>query len=226
MNNFYNNYISGNSLENNLLYLIAMILKEEIEQMKELPGLNNFLENSLSALLLKEMINYPDIQLYFRTIIFETVEKMEKDFSWAKMNFNMTQISHDIKKFIKEEDKKTSKKNRKSVEELCKKYINLILNERSINIIDTEDEDKIRKGIDLDNDFLENTISIKKAELENLVKTAENKNQKDLQFLYLSLIENMKVKNSPNLYENKFLEPFTLDKEINLNFLLIPNLKH
>ena len=220
MNNFYNNYISGNSLENNLLYLIAMILKEEIEQMKELPGLNNFLENSLSALLLKEMINYPDIQLYFRTIIFETVEKMEKDFSWAKMNFNMTQISHDLKKFIKEEDKKTSKKNRKSVEELCKKYINLILNERSINIIDTEDEDKIRKGIDLDNDFLENTISIKKAELENLVKTAENKNQKDLQFLYLSLIENMKVKNSPNLYENKFLEPFTLDKEINLNFLL------
>ena len=123
MNNFFNNYMSGNNLENNLLYLIAMILKEEIEQMKDLPGLNNFLENSLSSLLLKEMINFPDIQLYFRTIIFETVEKMEKDFSWAKMNFNMAQISHDLKKFIKEEDKKSSKKKKKTLKNYAKSLL-------------------------------------------------------------------------------------------------------
>ena len=220
MNNFFNNYMSGNNLENNLLYLIAMILKEEIEQMKDLPGLNNFLENSLSSLLLKEMINFPDIQLYFRTIIFETVEKMEKDFSWAKMNFNMAQISHDLKKFIKEEDKKSSKKKKKNVEELCKKFINTIINERSINIIENEDDDKISNGIDLDNDFLDNTISIKKEDLENLAKSAESQNKKDYKYLILSLLENMKVKKDPTLYENSFLEPFTKDKEINLNFLL------
>ena len=46
MNNFFNNYMSDSKLENNLLYIIAMMIKEEINSFTELPPINVFLEKS------------------------------------------------------------------------------------------------------------------------------------------------------------------------------------
>lgn len=114
MNNFYNNFISENSIENNLLYVIAMILKEEIDNMKEIPQINTFLENSKASFLLKEMINFPDVQLYFKKIILQMFEKMENNYSWKKMEFDLSLIHQDMKEFIENENKKSSKKNKKN----------------------------------------------------------------------------------------------------------------
>ena len=78
MNNFYCNYLSGNYIENNLLYIITMMLKEEINGLKSIDQVNDvFLENSKCALLLEQLRRMPDIQIYFKNIILKTVEKME-----------------------------------------------------------------------------------------------------------------------------------------------------
>ena len=41
-------------LENNLLYIIAMLIKEEINSFTELPPINVFLEKSKASFFLKE----------------------------------------------------------------------------------------------------------------------------------------------------------------------------
>ena len=222
MNNFYNNFISENSIENNLLYVIAMILKEEIDNMKEIPQINTFLENSKASFLLKEMINFPDVQLYFKKIILQMFEKMENNYSWKKMEFDLSLIHKDMKEFIENENKKSSKKNKKTIDEICNKFINTKLSEQCMNNIEEIDlaERKSKKLVDLDDAFLENTTNLKKEEIEECIKKAETNNNPDLKSYYTALLDNINSKKSDNLYFNVILEKFTSDKDINLNYLL------
>ena len=130
-------------------------------------------------LLLKEMINFPDIQLYFNKIIFKTIEKMENNFSWKKMDFNMSHFCLDLKNYIKEQQKSNKKEN-KTVEELCKKYIKIKLIEQSMNSQDNEiyieNKKKKTKGIDLDEHFLKYTGKIQK--IKEIIKKAKEKEKK------------------------------------------------
>ena len=90
MNNFYCNYLSGNYIENNLLYIITMMLKDEINGLKFRDQVNDvFLENSKCALLLEQLRRMPDIQIYFKNIILKTVEKMENKISDKEISLNI-----------------------------------------------------------------------------------------------------------------------------------------
>ena len=156
VNNFFNNFLSENSLENNLLYIITMMLKDEIDNMKDISLVDAFLENSKVSFLLKEMINFPEIQSYFKKIIFQMIEKMEDNYSWKKVNFNMSQTYSELKNFVLEENSKASKKNKKSIEEICKNFINMKLNENKMNTIEENEylnEKNIKQGIDLEASF-------------------------------------------------------------------------
>ena len=221
MNNFFDNYLNGNSLENNLLYIITMMLKEEIDNLKEIPQYNNFLDNSKASLFLEKMINFPDVQLYFKKIIFHMVESMENNYSWKNMNFSFSKIYHNIKKFMEEENKKFSKKNKKTAEEICYKYIKMKLNEQCINTFDNDEysDEYKKKRLDLDASFTENITNITKNELEELIKISENSKNFDFRNYYLYLYNTMEKK-SAQLYSNVILEKFTSDKEININNIL------
>ena len=221
MNNFFDNYLNGNSLENNLLYIITMMLKEEIDNLKDIPQYNNFLDNSKASLFLEKMINFPDVQLYFKKIIFHMVESMENNYSWKKMNFSFSKIYHNIKKFMEEENKKFSKKNKKTAEEICYKYIKMKLNEQCINTFDNDEysDEYKKKRLDLDASFTENITNITKNELEELIKISENSKNFDFRNYYLYLYNTMEKK-SAQLYSNVILEKFTSDKEININNIL------
>ena len=223
VNNFFTNFMSGNSLENNLLFVITMMLKEEIDQIKDIYDIDNIFKDSKVMLLLKEMINFPDIQLYFNKIIFKTIEKMENNFSWKKMDFNMSHFCLDLKNYIKEQQKSNKKEN-KTVEELCKKYIKIKLIEQSMNSQDNEiyieNKKKKTKGIDLDEHFLKYTGKIQKIHLDNLAKEAEKYNKIELKKFFLYLSDNIIKQKNSELYSNKFLEGFVGDKLINFNYLL------
>ena len=124
VNNFYSNKLSSNYLENNLLYVFAMMFKDEIEQLESLNDIPFFFENSRSSVLLEKMIHMPDIQMYFRKILFQMIEKIENVSSSKKINFNMDIIMQDVKNYIESEKKRLGKKNKKTNEELTIKYIN------------------------------------------------------------------------------------------------------
>ena len=78
MNNFYQNLLSPKNLENNLLYVIFILLKNEINNLSTYKDLNNFLENSPCGLLLRHFIKIKDINIYFKNILHDIIEKIEK----------------------------------------------------------------------------------------------------------------------------------------------------
>ena len=60
-NNFYQNIISPHTVEDNLLYAITVMLKEEINRINSMEELNNFLNKTPCGYLLGEFRNKSDI---------------------------------------------------------------------------------------------------------------------------------------------------------------------
>ena len=76
-NNFYCNYLSGNYMENNLLYVITMMLKDGIDKLENINQVDTFLDNTKCGYLLEELQNMPDIQIYFKNVIIKAIEKLK-----------------------------------------------------------------------------------------------------------------------------------------------------
>ena len=88
VDNFYNNYLSGNYVENNLLYLFTLMLKDEIDILSDLEQVLCFLDNSRCGILLEQLIKKIDVQIYFKKMIIGTVARIE-NCSSRKINFNV-----------------------------------------------------------------------------------------------------------------------------------------
>ena len=228
VNNFYCNDVNNNNMENNLLYVIAMVLKEEIDLLKDINDVDKFLKNSKASFLLREMIKVPDIQQYFKKLIYRTIEKIESNGSSKKFNFNLTSIYVDIKKYI-EAELRSSKKRNKKVDEICLQYMKKKIIDQSMNTKNDEsdEEDEINRDSDLskkfelDATFLEYVPNLNKKDIEDLATDAEKKNINDLYQYYNSLIETItKNNNNLDIYSNYFLDVFAKEKEININYLL------
>ena len=96
MNYFYENILSSYYIEDNLMYLLTLLLKNEINKMKYCNYPDMFLdEHSICKYLLNELRKKSDIQGFFKTIIYEVVENLEIKYSENIIDF-------DINKKIKE----------------------------------------------------------------------------------------------------------------------------
>ena len=129
INNFYENVLSQNCIENNLLYIIALSLKEEINSLinKEKP--EPFLNKTYCGYMLEKLREKSDIQFYFKTVISEVIEKLKNKYSNEEFAFNPKKIEK-IKKsnFAKKNEKKQTNQNNKDhikplKEENLKKYL-------------------------------------------------------------------------------------------------------
>ena len=223
VNIFFPNKLSSDYMGNNLLYVITMLLKYEIEQLNSKSDISSFLEKSKSAILLDKMIKMPDIQMYFRKIFFQMIEKIENCCSSKKIIFNMDIIIKELKNYIELEKKRLGKKNKKTNEELILKYINSKILEKSMNIqeMDSEDENTndIKKIIYFEGRFNKCEKSIEKDELEKLKEEAEKNKKKILSEYYSQLIENIKQKKNEGLYHVNLLNNYN-DKDIDKKYLL------
>ena len=138
-NNFYQNIISPYTIEENLLYIITIVLKDEINKYNENALIyNNFLENDVTCALLNEFKKRENIKLYAKNIIFDVIQKIEYDDS----NFNIDDIFNlnlELKKdLINENDEEKIKLFDKNYfNNLTKEGLNIIINkEENKNIKD------------------------------------------------------------------------------------------
>ena len=237
VNNFYSNKLSSNYLENNLLYVFTMMFKDEIEQLESLSKIPDFFKIFRSSVLLEKMIHMPDIQMYFRKILFQMIEKIENVSSSKKINFNMDIIMQDVKNYIESEKKRLGKKNyiesekkrlgkknKKTNEELTIKYINSHILEQSMNIqnLDSQDVDlnELKQNISLDTKFNEYGKSIERSELEKLKEKADKNDKNILSQYYFNLIKNIKERNIEDLYHVNFFKKYSDDKDVDVKYLL------
>ena len=76
VNNFYENILSPNFIEENLIYVLTLLLHEEINSLLYVEQHSLFLDDTCSGCLLEELRKKKDIQTFFKNIITESIENL------------------------------------------------------------------------------------------------------------------------------------------------------
>ena len=119
-NNFYENIISSYYIEDNLMYVLTLLIKSEINNLTESKQFDKFLNQTVCGEMLTELKRKNDIQNFFKTIISNVVENLELNNSTKKINFNIQYYHEEYAKKQQQQqsnsDKKKIKKKKKNEE--------------------------------------------------------------------------------------------------------------
>ena len=219
VNNFYENILSPNYIEDSLLYVITLLLKEEINKLKNINDYSIFLNETPCSYLLQELNEKKDIQTFFKLIITKAVEKLESNCSNKDLIFNLSKIEEEIRK--KENlSKKNDKNDNKSIFTKIKKNKNDIVRNTVNNIDPTESleleselnisrsilfEPKLFKEKYFTNFSKEKIIEEKEKSksYSNKKKENENENEKnDIYDIYLNKLSSDENQNQSDVVEN------------------------
>ena len=203
-NNFYQNIISPYSIEENLLYVISLMLKEEIGNLNSINQVNKFLNKTPCGYLLGELRNKSDIQAYSKNITHSLIEEIEKTSPEKKINVNIIILTNDIKQMeIK------LKKKKKDIDNL-EDFIFLKNVDYSLN----GDDDKNKVEINYFNTF--KTENKKEIDLFNEKYVTDLTNKELINML-------TKYENDQNMkeYITKYINESSKDTNIFSNEILI-----
>ena len=101
VNNFYENILSPNFIEENLIYVLTLLLHEEINSLLYAEQHSLFLDDTCSGYLLEELRKKKDIQTFFKNVITESIENLEINFSNYKFNFDIEKMNSNYLEEIK-----------------------------------------------------------------------------------------------------------------------------
>ena len=153
--NLYDNITSLNHKDEQLLYIITLLLKEEI---KSLTTINNsFFSDKRCGIILEELNKKKEVKSFFKVIILEIIKKLENIYSTEDILFNPKQIKKKLEDDLKnEKGKKEDDSNEvKNIEKKEFKKSNCIsevfdeekLNEKLLKCKDKEMKDFLKKII-------------------------------------------------------------------------------
>ena len=90
-NNFYENILSPNYIEDPLIYIIYLLLKNEIDSIKDInQGLDKFLNETPCSFLLTQLIEKNDIKEFFKIILKDSLEEIGTD----KFIFSINELNN------------------------------------------------------------------------------------------------------------------------------------
>ena len=203
VNNFYCNHLSGNYIENNLLYIITLMLKDEIAQLNDVNKVDQFLEDTKCGYLLEQLRKMPDIQVYFNRVILKTIEKIERTCSSRVINIDVNKRKKEFDYLLKNEEKKLGKKNTVNINEVIHEILYSKVNDQSINNSKTENSIKFKK---INTFFMgKYTPDLRKEKFENLSQKAQTENKTNLFDYFNRLKENINIKQKEDLYSSEVL---------------------
>ena len=180
VNNFYENIISSNYIEDNLMYVIALLLKMEIDSLQTSEDSEKFLEETSCGSVLEQLRVKNDIKYFFKNIISNVIEKMEVEYSGNDINLNVKQIQEKYQKTKEEIDKlykKTGKKKKILDNDFYRKMI-------ISNVFQFNDEEDNEGNFTIPKDNIDPNLfnskyipDMTKSELESMKKNFENNKQ-------------------------------------------------
>ena len=194
-NNFYENILSSYYIEDNLIYVLYLLLHTEINKLNNFNQIDKFLDETPCGILLGELRRRSDIQSFFKNIIIKAIENLEA-------NNSMNKIYFDLDNMISFYTKTNSRKNEEAY-----------LNDLSGDNDDSDDDDIFGDGVNIDkkkdNDeqgnFNQKYIPyLDKKSLLKLIE--ENKNDKE-KYDYLSSKLSF-FTNDENIFSNERLLDF------------------
>ena len=154
VNNFYENILSSYYIEDNLMYVLTLMLKEEINKLENINNPESFLnESSPCGYLLYELRRKNDIQYFFKNTILNVIDDLEK-ISYKIFNLRVTNI---VDNFIKKNQELKDKKFKKSKIQIVK--------DKSLDA-----DDLYKKPLDDQND---KNLNFKEKKKDNMQKRKE-----------------------------------------------------
>ena len=195
-NNFYENILSSYYIEDNLMYVLSLLIKSEIDSLTNINQNSKFLEETPCGIMLGELRRKSDIQAYFKNIIQNAIEDLEANNSTNKIDF-------DADKMVNFYEKLGSKKDKKDNEIYCK-YPSSDQNSDSISLEDSINRDK-KKAQKEQEQFNQKYIpNLDKRQLIKIIE--ENKDDKEKHdYLYSKLSI---CGNEENIFTNERLLTF------------------
>ena len=129
--NFYENILSPNYIEYNLLYLITLILKEELKATQKnslvepIKFLESFLNNTQCSIFLEQFQKKNDVQTFFNTILLKIIQELELSSSNREIIFDMNKIESKLKdKTVYPDSRSQSKDIEYNLSNLPSNYMN------------------------------------------------------------------------------------------------------
>ena len=196
VNNFYENILSSYYIEDNLMYVLSLLIKSEIDSLTNINQNSKFLEETPCGIMLGELRRKSDIQAYFKNIIQNAIEDLEANNSTNIIDFNAD-------KMVSFYEKLGSKKDKKDNEIYCK-YPTSDQNSDSISLEDGINRDK-KKAQKEQEQFNQKYIpNLDKRQLIKIIE--ENKDDKEKHdYLYSKLSI---CGNEENIFTNERLLTF------------------
>ena len=167
-NNFYENILSSYYIEDNLMYVLTLLLEDEINNLTNIEQEDIFLNESNCGCLLEELRRKNDIQAFFKKIIYNDIENLEVNYSSWRINFNISKLTDDYK--------------RQSIKELKLKKASSkqIINNPGNPILEDTNPMRNKKKLTLETEMFNRKYipPLNKNALEKIIE--ENKNNKKL----------------------------------------------
>ena len=203
VNNFYDNILSSSYMEDNLLYLLALLLKDEVNQLNEVGDIDKFLSGTKCGLMFDQLFKQNDIQVFFKAILLKTVEKLEVLNSNRKILFDVGLKEKELIKYRDNFKKENAQKGKKINKlEIYKEIINNIIFENfSCNRMDLIDNLSTSK-IDHETFISKYIPDLGVKELNNRINANKGKNDKLVSY-YQMQKEQIEQKGNPDLFSNK-----------------------
>ena len=203
VNNFYDNILSSSYMEDNLLYLLALLLKDEVNQLDEVGDIDKFLSGTKCGLLFDQLFKQNDIQVFFKAILLKTVEKLEVLNSNRKILFDVGLKEKELIKYRDNFKKENAQKGKKINKlEIYKEIINNIIFENfSCNRMDLIDNLSTSK-IDHETFISKYIPDLGVKELNKRINANKGKNDKLVSYYQMQL-EQIEQKGNPDLFSNK-----------------------
>ena len=189
-NNFYQNILSSYYFEDNLMFVISLLLKDEINKLNKEDEPEKFLENTPCGFLLEQLCDKNDILSFCKINILNIVENLEWTFSSKRICFDIG-LSQDYLKRTMTFTKNDSFNRRKTFNQNIYKKIGM----QEENFISIQE---LRKSINFK--FLPDTLKEKKN--EEIVKLFNMQYAPDLTFKILEeKINSFEEKNNDSMKE-------------------------
>ena len=201
--NFYDNILSSSYMEVNLLYLLALLLKDEVNKLNDVNDIDKFLSGTKCGFLFDQLFKQNDIQVFFKAILLKTVEKLEVLNSNRKIIFDVGLKEKELIKYRDNFKKENAQKGKKVNKlEIYNELINNIIFENfSCNRMDLIDN-LLASKIDHETFISKYIPDLGEKELNKRIDQCKDTNDKIISY-YNMQIEQIEKNQNPNLFSNK-----------------------
>ena len=103
VHNFYENFISSDCIEDNLIYILSLLIQSETKELNYIAQKKYFLVNTPCGIMLEEIFKKVEVQMYLNEITKNAIENLEKNYSNQLIDFNLDKISDELKNNLQNE---------------------------------------------------------------------------------------------------------------------------